>query len=235
MAEGLASRPGGFASWPGGFESWQDAILAVSEDETRASSVIPVARSMHAQRAAVSTGPGTPVARVEDLSVATADGPLPVRVYRADEDAVAPVVLFAHGGGWALGSLETHDSLCRSLCAASGWTVVAVDYRLAPEHRYPAAHDDLDAALAWVTENAEALRVDATRIAVAGDSAGGNLAAGLCVRHRGDPRLRLQVLFYPALDGRLRESDWRDVQHPEGLRRLRDSPGRGAAGGPAAV
>ncbi|MCW3839850.1 alpha/beta hydrolase [Micromonospora yasonensis] len=134
--------------------------------------------------------------------VAVDAGGVPARLYRdADHDAM-PVVLYAHGGGWVMGNVETHDGLCRRLAAASGWAVLSVDYRLAPEHPYPAAVDDMARALIWL-RGPEAARhgLDPSRIAVAGDSVGGHLAAVTARRAR-DAGIRLagQILICPVID-----------------------------------
>jgi acetyl esterase len=134
-----------------------------------------------------------------------ADGKIPIRVYRpigAPADRALPALVFFHGGGWVIGDLETHDVLCRQLTAEAGVTVIAVDYRLAPEAKFPAAADDSWAATKWIVANAGRLGVDATRIAVGGDSAGGNLAAvvTLLARDAGGPSIAYQVLLYPVTD-----------------------------------
>jgi acetyl esterase/lipase len=130
-------------------------------------------------------------------------GNVPVRVYRPDGESL-PVVVFFHGGGWALGSFSSHDSLCRRLAADTGAAVAAVDYRLAPEHRFPAAIDDAWAATRWISECGHDLGLDTSRLAVVGDSAGGNLAAVVArlARDQGIS-LRQQVLIYPIIDRRL--------------------------------
>ncbi|MBX3442939.1 MAG: alpha/beta hydrolase [Planctomyces sp.] len=149
---------------------------------------------------AVAAGPREPLASVVDTDVPGPAGPIPVRIYRtrAQESAnpPQPVIVFFHGGGWILGSLDSHDALCRRLAKLSDAVVMAVDYRLAPEFRYPAAVVDSEAAVRWVFSEAESLGLDARRIAVCGDSAGGNLAAVMTLRLR---RLNLaaQVLWYP--------------------------------------
>lgn len=154
-------------------------------------------------------GAGSADVAVTDLPLAGGDGPVAARVYRpsAAGDAVAPALVFLHGGGFVIGSLDTHDALCRDLAAGSGGVVVSVDYRLAPEHPAPAAILDVDAALADVVARADELGVDATRLAIGGDSAGGNLATIGAVRWRDRrrsepslPALRLQVLIYPVVD-----------------------------------
>jgi len=144
--------------------------------------------------------PRAPLARVEDLRLPGPGGELPARLYapQTREQARLPVLLYYHGGGFTIGSLETHDSLCRQLALRSGAAVVSLDYRLAPEHRFPAAVDDSWAALAWLAEAAAGLGLDGSRLAVGGDSAGGTLAAvaALHARDIGLP-LALQLLITP--------------------------------------
>jgi acetyl esterase len=163
----------------------------------------PAAREMlaAARRRAGVTGPE--LASVSDLDA----GGVRARLYRPT-DGVLPVVLFLHGGGWVLGDLDSHDALARHVAAASGAAVLAVDYRLAPEHRFPAAVDDAAAALRWLATEAHTLGLDGSRIAVMGDSAGGNLAAVLALMARdGDvPPIRVQVLAYPVTEVTLEQA-----------------------------
>ena len=142
------------------------------------------------------------VARAQDLEIPGPVGAIPVRAYAPAGDGPLPVVVYYHGGGWVLGGLESHDGTCRALANAAGALVVSVDYRLAPEHPFPAAVDDAWAALTWVADNAGDLGGDPARIVVAGDSAGGNLAAvaALLARDAGAPVLRGQLLVYPVTD-----------------------------------
>ncbi|MDT8997686.1 alpha/beta hydrolase [Paucibacter sp. APW11] len=148
--------------------------------------------------------PRAPLARVENLTVPGAEGPLAARLYapKTAAEARLPVLLYFHGGGFTIGSLETHDSLCRQLALRSGVAVLALDYRLAPEHKFPAAVDDCWAVLRWLPKAAETLGLDGSRIAVGGDSAGGTLAA-VCALHARDIReqlgqdLALQLLITP--------------------------------------
>ncbi len=147
-------------------------------------------------------GPGPEVAAVADFEVPGPAGPIPVRWYTPEGDGPHPVAVFMHGGGWVIGDLDTHDHCCRRICIESGAAVMAVDYRLAPEHRWPAAVDDSWAALEWVAANAASRGGDAGRLAVVGDSAGGNLAAIMALRARnaGGPALAHQILVYPVVD-----------------------------------
>jgi len=159
-------------------------------------------------RALLGTGSGLlpveDVARVEHHIAPGADGAgIVVRVYSpADDGAHRPGILYLHGGGWVIGDLDSHDGVCRRLCNGVDAVVVAVHYRRAPEHKFPAAADDAYDALAWAAANASDLGIDETRLAVCGDSAGGNLAAvtALVARDRGGPALRYQALVYPVTD-----------------------------------
>ncbi|MDA2891012.1 alpha/beta hydrolase [Mycolicibacterium sp. BiH015] len=144
--------------------------------------------------------PILPEVGAHDRTIEGPGGPLTVRIYRPPVDApLLPAVVFIHGGGWTVGDLETYDGQARMHAAGAGAVVVAVDYRLAPEHPFPAAVEDVWAAVQWLTASAEELGVDANRIAVAGDSAGGNLAAVVAqsARDAGIP-MRFQLLWYPS-------------------------------------
>jgi acetyl esterase len=133
-------------------------------------------------------------------------GPIPLRLYRGrgaeDRGRAQPALVYFHGGGWVIGDLESHDQVCRAIANAAKCIVVAVAYRLAPEHKFPAAVEDAIAATAWIAANAPRLGIDASRIAVGGDSAGGNLSAvvALDARDRGGPPLVFQFLIYPGAD-----------------------------------
>ena len=164
------------------------------------------ARTAYAASWEVMQSPGGEVASSADVRIDGPGGPLMLRVYRGlgtDADTALPCLLFLHGGGWVIGNLESHDRMCRRLATVARICVVAVDYRLAPEHPFPAALDDAAAALRWVAGHAVALRIDAGAIGVGGDSAGGNLAAALALVARDAPELpalACQALIYPAVD-----------------------------------
>ena len=143
--------------------------------------------------------PKTPVAHTEDRLIEGHGGPLPIRIYTPQGTGPFPILMYFHGGGWVICNIETHDAVCRDLCAGASCVVVSVDYRLAPEHKFPAAPEDCLAATRWASANASSIGGDPTRMAVSGDSAGGNLAAAttLRIRDEGGPALRGQVLIYP--------------------------------------
>jgi acetyl esterase len=142
------------------------------------------------------------VAKCEDRGIPGPGGEIPVRIYTPAGTPPFGVLVFLHGGGWVLGNLETHDATCRSLTNLARCVTMAVDYRLAPEHKFPAAVDDAYAAACWAVENAAKIGGDPNRVAIGGDSAGGNLAAvvTLIARERGKPKLACQMLNYPAVD-----------------------------------
>jgi acetyl esterase len=158
---------------------------------------VDVVRSMM-----IPSAPAVDVAHVEDLLVRSPEGhDIPARFYRPRRASSLPMLVFFHGGGWVLGTLDSCDSLCRRLAVQGDCAVLSVSYRLAPEYKFPAAPDDALAAARWAAANAALLEVDGRRIAVAGDSAGGNLAAVTCVRLRdeGGPRPVGQLLIYPVV------------------------------------
>lgn len=161
-------------------------------------------------------GPPEPVADVQDRRIAGPHGEIPLRLYvprqgMAIEGTPRGAAVFFHGGGWVVGDLATHDHLCRALANAAGCLVVAVDYRLAPEHKFPAAPEDAFAATRWVQSEAASLGIDSRHVAVIGDSAGGNLAAvvSLMCRDRGAPLPALQVLVYPITDYNIETASYR--------------------------
>jgi acetyl esterase len=142
-----------------------------------------------------------PVGAVEDLQIPGAESPIAVRVYRPDSNGKLPVLVYAHGGGFVFCDLDSHDALCRNLANLVPAVVISVAYRLAPEHRWPAAAEDVYAVARWASDNASTLGGDADRVVVGGDSAGGNLAAvtALMARDRGGPALAAQLLLYPVI------------------------------------
>ena len=157
-------------------------------------------RRMSKQRPA--PGAVAEVARVENRSIPGPAGEIPVRIYWPRVPQSDGVLVFFHGGGWVLCDLDSHDGTCRALCDGAGCITVSVDYRLAPEHRFPAAPEDCFAATRWVAANARELGADPARVAIGGDSAGGNLSAvvALMARERGGPSLVHQLMVYPVTD-----------------------------------
>jgi acetyl esterase len=151
------------------------------------------------------------LASIHELTAPGRAGLVPLRIYRPPSSTPLPLTLYAHGGGWVTGSLDSHDKLCRILANRLGSIIAAVDYRLAPEHVYPAALDDVDAAWRWVREHARELGADGARFIVAGDSSGANLVAALMLRlKRERPSLPdLQLLLYPALDASCSRASYR--------------------------
>jgi acetyl esterase len=146
-------------------------------------------------------GPLTPVAVVRELTVDGAAGPLRARYYQPDRPAGAPLLVYCHGGGFVLGDLDTHDETCRMLCRHAGQHVLSVDYRLAPEHPFPAPLDDAVEAFRWGAAHASGFGADSSRVAIGGDSAGGNLSAVVSQLTRDDSvRPAAQLLIYPATD-----------------------------------
>jgi acetyl esterase len=163
------------------------------------------ARQLFRETRPASTPTPPQIGSVRD--VVTTGGPvaIPLRVYRpagVPDTTAVPAYIYFHGGGWVIGDLDTHDVICRQLTAASGAGVISVDYRMAPEHKFPAAAEDAWAATQWIAAHAAALGIDPSRLAVGGDSAGGNLAAvvALMARDAGGPAIKLQVLIYPVTD-----------------------------------
>ena len=163
----------------------------------------PEARAAYLQRRSLSQPPSEAVAHTRDHTLTHSGVEIGIREYRPKgipADAVLPALLFFHGGGWTVGDLDTHDTVCRSLCNASDSAVFAVDYRLGPEAPFPAAYEDALAAFAWLVQHAAQMHIDPACIAVGGDSAGGNIAAALCLGLRGQQACpAFQLLIYPAV------------------------------------
>ncbi len=180
-----------------------ELIKAAGRPPYEALSAAEARQAYSSARVAVAPEPQE-VAGVRDLSAPGPNGPIRLRHYlpRGAAGQPLPGLVYCHGGGWVLGDLDSHDTVCRHLANAAQCAVVAVDYRLAPEHKFPAAVDDALAATAWVAAHAADLGIDPQRIAVGGDSAGATLAAVTCLaaRDAGRPRLRYQLLIYPVTD-----------------------------------
>jgi acetyl esterase len=166
----------------------------------------PEARDFYTQARLIMNPDPPALKSAEPLSIPSPHGTIPARIYTPttlrENKGLAPCLVFFHGGGWVIGDLETHDVVCRKLAHEGELKVISVDYRLAPEHKFPAAVDDAIAATKWIAANAGQLGIDTARLVVGGDSAGGNLAAvvALAARDGDGPRLAGQVLIYPATD-----------------------------------
>jgi acetyl esterase len=177
----------------------------------------PQARKAYLAAYPALQGAGGPVFEVREQTIKGPGGPLALRIYRGtapEPGRRQSALLYLHGGGWTIGNLDTHDAVCRQIAQRAGLCVIAVDYRLAPEHPFPAALDDAACALGWLHAQAETLGIAPNSVGVAGDSAGGNLAAALALMARdGDlPALACQALIYPALDLRAGSASYERVQ-----------------------
>lgn len=186
------------------FKAFQDAGRPPYESVSPAE-----ARALYLKGRLV-TNPDPPELKsVEALTIPSPDGDIPARVYTPKaprlSNGLSPCLVFFHGGGWVIGNLESHDVVCRKLAHEGQLIVIAVDYRLSPEAKFPAAVDDAIAATAWIAKNAQQLGIDASKISVGGDSAGGNLAAVVAIHARDNngPKLAGQVLIYPGTDFRM--------------------------------
>jgi acetyl esterase len=152
-----------------------------------------------------------PTARIENRAIPGPAGQIPVRIYWPNASGIRPAIVYYHGGGHVIGSLDSHDLVARNLCGGAEAVVVSIDYRMGPEHRFPAAVDDSFAALEWVHANAASIGADPRRLGVHGDSAGANLAAVVAIiaRDKGGPKLRLQSLVYPVADFRMGSASYK--------------------------
>lgn len=148
-------------------------------------------------------GPGPNIQSVRDVTIPGSQGSIPIRIYQDHDKTMAPCLIYYHAGGWVIGDLDTHDHQCRQLAQLSQATIISVDYRLAPEHPFPAGHVDSLDALRYIANNPDSFNIDPGKIAIGGDSAGGNLAAylAICAREESIP-LVLQILLYPVTDAR---------------------------------
>jgi|SRR5580658_4978259 acetyl esterase len=174
---------------------------------------IAEARAQDVKGAITTAGPPEPVAVVRDFAIPGEAGDIAARIYRPAADGPLPALVYFFGGGWSLGTLDTSDAVCRMITNRAGCASIAVSYRLAPENKFPAAVHDCYSGIAWVAEHADELGVDATRLAVGGDSSGGNLAAAvtLLARERGGPALRHQLLVYPNTDAAAGTDSMREI------------------------
>jgi len=193
-------------------ESATAAILAhIAEEGAPELYEMAIAESRSMYREMQPDLPEIVVHSVEDLMIDGPAGAIPVRIYRPSA-APAPVHVHFHGGGWVIGDLDTHDRDCREICVGADCIVVAVDYRLAPEHIFPAAPEDCYAALCWASANLDSLCALPGAVSVGGDSAGGNLAAAvaLMARDRNGPAIAMQLLIYPVTDATMESGSYRD-------------------------
>jgi acetyl esterase len=199
-----------------------DPLLQAMRDQRERDNVPPLyamslADARAADLAAIQAGGGEPepVHEVAELTITGPGGELPVRLYRPSADRPLPALLYFFGGGWVLGTIDTADGVSRRLANSSAAMVVVVGYRLAPEHRFPAAVDDCYATLRWVAEHADEIGADPARLAVGGDSAGGNLAAAVALLARADgPALAGQLLVYPNTDQLADDDSMRAASDP---------------------
>ena len=180
---------------------------------------VPVdqARAGHEAETTHLSGPGEEVAEVRELEIPAPAGAIPARLYRPEGDGPLPLVVYLHGGGWMLGSIDSFDTVVRALANAAGVIVLSVGYRLAPEAPFPAGLDDSIAAVRWAAAEAAALGADPERLAIAGDSAGGNLATVVARRLRGEVALRMQALIYPVTDAGCNTPSYQDFGERHGL------------------
>ncbi len=198
-------------------------VLELMRGRPRIETLTPAqARANSVAGRAVTAPEPAEVASVRDLLAPGAAGPIALRVYRAAgpaPDATLPLLVFFHGGGWVVGDLDSHDTTCRALANEAGAVVVSVDYRLAPEHPFPAAVEDCIAATEWAAAHAGELGADAQRLAVGGDSAGGNLATvvALAARDSASPKIGFQMLIYPVIDFAEERQSWRRLAEGFGL------------------
>jgi acetyl esterase len=179
---------------------------------------LPVEKARGVNFGALAASPEE-VGKTENRFIPGPAGEIPVRIYTPRGEGPFPVLVYFHGGGWVVGNLDTVDSLCRRLTNGVNCVVVSVDYRLAPEHKFPSASDDAYAAVEWVAENAASIHADSNRIAVGGDSAGGNLAAvaALMARDKGFPSFCYQMLVYPVTHHSFETDSYRDNAEGYGL------------------
>ena len=191
-------------------------LQAVLDAMVQAGFALPDPLEADALRASLDApilGPAVEIAERRDLAIDSDGRKIPARLYHPESGSILPLTVFFHGGGWVHGTLETHDRLAAALAREAGCAVLSVAYRLAPEHPFPAAYEDALAAIHWAVDAAAKLGIDPDRIALAGDSAGGNLAAAAARSLAGNPAIRHQLLIYPALDASCSASSF-DTEFP---------------------
>jgi acetyl esterase len=213
----MIGEPGPSTTLHPDIERLLDGMLAL---QTTPPHEVPVdqARAGHEAETKQMSGPGEPVAEVRDIEIEGPGGAVPVRVYRPEsKDVPLPLVVYLHGGGWTIGSVESFDTVVRALTNASNAILASVDYRLAPEHPFPAGLDDALAATRALHARAPELGADPDRVAIAGDSAGGNLATVVARKLRGEIPLRLQALIYPVTDAGCNTPSFREFGERRGL------------------
>jgi acetyl esterase len=177
-------------------------LLRASGVQPLAAQTVEQARFYYREKTARLGGPAAAMAEVRDLKTSGPAGDIPLRLYRPEGvTEPGPALIYIHGGGWVIGDLDSHDKVCRGISAKTPCRVVAVDYRLAPEHPFPEGLNDVIAAVAWIAGHAASLGIDKDRLAIGGDSAGGSMSAVACLNAREQgPALRAQVLIYPSTD-----------------------------------
>ncbi|MGA7328847.1 MAG: alpha/beta hydrolase [Rhodomicrobium sp.] len=168
------------------------------------------ARFFYRQKTEFFGGGAAHMAEVRDLMASGPEGQIPLRLYRLEGvPDTRPALIYVHGGGWVIGDFETHDKVCRAIAAQTPCRVIAINYRLAPEHPFPAGLNDVLAAVSWIAKNASPLGIDADRLAIGGDSAGGNICAAVCIHARDNgPKLCAQILVYPSTDRTPESVSW---------------------------
>jgi acetyl esterase len=185
-------------------------LFAAAGVQPVSSQTVEQVRRFYREKTAAFGGPAAHMAGVRDLQAAGPAGDIPLRLYRPEGvPDPAPALIYVHGGGGTIGDLDSHDTVCRAIAAQTPCRIVAVDYRLAPEHPFPAGFNDVLAAMNWIAGNAAALGIDRNRLAIGGDSAGGSMSAAACLDARNNgARLRAQVLIYPATDSTREVCPW---------------------------